>query len=202
MYKIGALDIETYSLSINAAISDVALLIVDIGSPQAYEQIKLESSTTLNLDEFCWYFPLLDQIELGCVVDKETLAFHRKHRKADMLGNQLYASHIQPQPLTEVFDSIRSTIIDNNIQELWINHTSFDYSRLHTLVEKIGQKPLWNYRLEYDVYTLKKVLKLPRLETEATHVAVEDAVWVLKQLKSAAPYLKRAWITEHEDETT
>lgn len=191
-YKIAALDIETLSLDINAVVSDIAMVIVDIQSPQAYNLIETDLRNP-NVITYEWYLPVLDQIELGRTVDPKTIRFHKEHRKTPMLGNQLYPAHHQPASFKEVFASIRSAIAEHNVQELWMNHTSFDYSRLHTLVLQLGEEPLWHYRLEYDIFTLKKALRLPPSTTEAKHVAIADCVWLLETLKSAAPYLQRTW---------
>lgn len=194
-YRIAALDIETASLKVRTAILEVGLVVIDIQEPDAYENIEFLEDKAM---KFNFVLPLPEQLLLGKHVDPNTLRFHLNNiRKSDPtyeFGHTIFPIEVAPRSsLRKVVSDLQAHIAELEVKELWVNHTSFDCSRLISLAEDLGiEKPLWGYRIERDLATIRTLVPKEHRDEPHTvaHRGTEDAMWNLRELSRVMSLLK------------
>lgn len=120
---------------------------------------------------------ITEQVLKGRHVDAETVRIRNKwlaDRKAWFIANQKESYVPLYDDLTEKFKNESSKMItcsqaasamenifaDNSIEEIWMNHTSFDIPRLQNLFygTEVNQLP-WHYRKEQDIASIKTAFR-------------------------------------------
>ena len=176
---IGTLDCETLSLSMNCVVYEVSLLVLEVD--EYYTSKSLPA-----LHE--WRIEILEQVSRGRDISRETLDFQFKTFGTDF-PSLVYGNNkngvIPVRPLDFILDLKEKT---KNLKELWINKTSFDSGRLHSLAEDFGVKGnLWPHRAELDIRTIRDALSLPSDKGDSSlssaHRATADCLWNLGVLR-------------------
>lgn len=178
--KLAGLDIETLDTSVRSQVFEVAIVRATLDE----EFNVVETGGTK------FRFEFLEQMALQRTVSTSTIEFHERLRTPDGLRKSLYgeSEYIDVDARTGL-DIITKEVAASD--ELWINGLSFDCSILLTMAMDIGyEKPLWKFRRERDVRTIRETNVHVHQATDLSsvaHKAYEDALW---NLQVAAAYYK------------
>jgi hypothetical protein len=91
-------------------------------------------------------------------------------------------------PLSVALGCLGAFINDKEVFGVWGNGATFDNVILHNAAKAVGIPPLWNFRLDYDMRTLKyldKTLDLFTIDPPSegvAHAALDDAIWQAKKI--------------------
>lgn len=178
--KLAGLDIETLDTSVRSQVFEVAIVRATLDD----EGTMTETSATK------FRFDFLEQQSFQRAVSPDTIAFHERLRTPAGLRKSLYgeSEYVDVDAYTGL-GIIAKEVADAD--ELWINGLSFDCSILLTLAQDAGyEKPLWKFRRERDVRTIRETNVHVHHATDLSsvaHKAYEDALW---NLQVAAAYYK------------
>lgn len=185
--KVASLDIETLSVRMNAAIIEVGYVIgmvpVHVESMNYNDFVPIAQGTLS--------FDLLDQIKLGRHVDPSTIEFHERQTNEAAARCMIYGySGSQHRSAFDQLTILKKLMKD--VDELWLNHPTFDAGRLNTLAEQVSVDPLWRYSIEKDVATLKRMFGLDS-NIVCTHRGLDDARYNLDLLKNFSATRVSRW---------
>lgn len=210
--RIGFLDIETLSLSMDAVVSEVGMVVANMN--RWYEPDESSIKT------FEWKLPVVEQVmEYQRSITQETLMFHFSVFK-EATFELLFGT---PEKFREK-ESLKSSLLRlrmecERLDELWMNHPTFDSGRLHSLYESVKKKQvltpgpfgfdiwsdaisrgngLWSFRIERDIATIRKAIpeefmqNLPVVEKgRVQHRGVDDAKWNMAVVQRHGQFLKK-----------
>lgn len=133
-------------------------------------------------EEFYTTISIESNTRAGLSVDQDTLIWH--------LQNYVPSTFIGNQYLVMALNDFNNWLYTKAPKEdliLWCKGASFDFSLLRVAYAACRIKPYWDFRNERCLRTLLKVsppkAKLERLDWEATHDAIGDARYQMRQLK-------------------
>lgn len=186
--RIGAIDCETLSLRTNAVIWEAALLVTTVN--EWYEPLETDPPAIAS-----WRLEVLSQLALGRAADPDTLAWsYKQHGPAfhELVYGTDGAQLLHP---TEALNQIKRAC--RGLDEIWINGTSFDSARLHSLGEDLGvcdgKNGMWVYNSERDLRSFRHVLDLPDTVEELAqgkHRAMADTYWCWGMVQQLGQFLK------------
>ncbi len=198
---IASLDIETLSLDLNCVIFEVGVAMLPERARD--ESLNALRQSKFSLHEFLMIMcPMIfahgisvdrtSQSPLNGVIDPDTVKFH------ETIRDQLPPAKgpAQTDPLSKVRDPYfekhqllspeasltHIRVLLQEATELWINHPAFDSARLNSLRTRVGQpNPLWNYRIEHDVATVRhffgtRMSRIPALRALGVDKSSVDSV--------------------------
>ncbi len=174
--KLAALDIETLGLGTRSHVTDIGLVLAYMDTDF---KLNYQNGLRIRLDQ-------KEQSSLSRYSNDATLKFQYKTH-----GEKAFKKHLDsPKDYTimksaDAFNAIRSACED--AEEIWINGLSFDTAILNTLREETNcEKPLWFFRKERDVRTVRETnsFVFEHTKTLATHDAYLDAKWNIKVARS------------------
>lgn len=174
---IYALDIETLALRSRALVLDIAVVVADL------DVWKRDWAAPIAVKDVLKVRPsFVEQLKLGRAIDPGTIEFHEKQQGADKFAQHLLTSNEYPtSSVQDALNSVRKFMRTSG--PVWINGLSFDPMVLRTLAEDIGDedRPLWNFRDELDVRTVRKLHPAldVKLEGGPAHDAHKDSLWNL-----------------------
>lgn len=173
-YNIATLDTETYGFALGTAIGEIGVACYKLSSKKRYWEILGQEPLVFEVN-----LPLLEQLELGLTVEAQAITFHRTNLQAPPTTESFFSSLTEsPTPTKVALERLASFVKEHNIQEIWMNHTSFDSGRLHAVAQVVGVKPLWPYRAEKDIATIRDLFqKIPTSSSKVAHRALADALW-------------------------
>lgn len=174
-YNIATLDIETYGFALGVAIGEIAMPVYKLSGKKRYWEIKDQDPVTFEVN-----LPLLEQLEKGLVVEPQAVTFHRSNLQVALNVDSFFCDPTSlPTPTKTALENLVSFVQEHTIQEIWMNHTSFDSGRLHAVAQVFGiTKPLWHYRAEKDIATLRDLFqKIETSKAKVSHRALADALW-------------------------
>lgn len=138
--RFAFLDIETLSLDSRAAITEVGIVVYE-----GAERIASE----------CLFLKLDEQAKFFRTISSTTVEWHLKNN----LDNFLYglaAGRKDSKSLEEQLIEISFYLNPKNVDEIWSNHSDFDFPRLGSLFVEAGLSIPWGYRQVKDYFTLKE----------------------------------------------
>lgn len=196
--NIGTIDIETLSLSMNAAIIEIGMLV------SVVDVVNWKPNYTQCADSSVGFYSRLDfleQLELGRRIDTGTIAFHVKTFGAGPFRSSLYGSPASEEGGSAMVSYAKEALLHlktacKDLDELWTNHPTFDSGRLHTLSEQLGIGQLWDYRIERDICTLRKSMGLSGDESVkgdtnlVRHTALGDCHWNMSILRAFGYFIE------------
>jgi hypothetical protein len=195
IWRVAALDIESLSLKQDCVITEIGYVVAEVPNMNIGDILNhVKIVSTLKLD-------LLEQLSLGRSIDPKTIAWQEKQFGRDNYRDMVYGNPEKDKDFYYASDAINILKSDlKGMDEIWINHTSFDQGRLLNLAERLGiQGNLYDYRAEKDIYTLYTTLGLWETkegETKATtaHRGAEDSLWNLSMYSRIAKAYEPIWV--------
>lgn len=168
---IATLDIETLSLSTNAIVDEIGVVVTNVlpspnyaSPPFDYSGIVRElhlatSMKHLVCNKYTWHLDVMEQLFLmERVVDKGTIRFRNK-------VDSLYHRYGGKEPSsTDIFDvkSVYEALSNvlTQVAEVWINHIDFDIVRLESLFAAfLDGRNLLQHRVAQDIATVKTFIR-------------------------------------------
>ena len=183
--KVGTLDIETLGMTSDAVVYEVSLITAEVD-----EYYKVVDGAAIP-KEWTGKLDILIQMLNNRAIEQGTLAFHFKNFKENTAQKILEGGHgpqAHPQAvLQHIADECSS------LDELWINGTSFDPPILQHLNQMFRpDKPLWYFRIENDIRTIRSRLSLSEPGTStAKHESIEDCRWNWSIIQKFGTYLSK-----------
>jgi hypothetical protein len=111
-------------------------------------------------------------------IDGDTLRFHVKQCGLEEFDRRLRGNSVYMDMSLEATFKAMTNFLEP-YQEIWINHPSFDVPIFRSLCEETRwTKPLWYFRKEKDVATIRDVVPVQG-QTKAEHEALKDAEWAM-----------------------
>ncbi len=184
MKLIASLDMETLDLGIRCQVFDIACVVAKIEEDREPREVRKE---LIRLD-------LVEQMRLGRTASPQTVEFHEKQRGAEAFRQHLYGtSDYSVMSVSKAFEVLRDCT--DKVEEVWINGLSFDSAILQSLgVDVKDTKPLWWFRKERDVRTIRETITWVHRETDRStvaHDAYQDTLWNISVVDAYYRWLKR-----------
>jgi hypothetical protein len=190
--RVAALDIETLSTRMRPVITEIGFIVCDLPrSDYTQWESNIKSKGTVQLD-------ILEQCKMGRHIDPDTIDFQERTFGRNEYRDLIYKRPNGDNGVSYAVDALQLVKLSlKGVDELWLNHPTFDAGRINTLAEDCGIfNGVWNYGSEMDVHSIKYKHGL-EVEGDAVHRGLEDCYYNMNILSKFASTREQHWETGH-----
>ena len=149
--RIATLDIESLSTRMRPVVTEVGYIVTELKRSDYTEwQSNIVEQGTIQFD-------ILEQVKMGRHIDPDTIQFQEDTFGVDRYREIVYGVPTEDNNFYYAAEGLRLlSKVKKGVNELRLNHPTFDAGRLKTLAEDCGIfGGLWSYGAEMDIHSIK-----------------------------------------------